>query len=228
MSTAVSGRRQRNDYPTSDGRPMAETDTHRILMVTSIDTLDWFFADEALVYVSGNLLVFYERGNKRKHVSPDTFVVKGVPKGNRDNYLIWEEGKTLDAAIEYTSKSTRDEDVTFKFGLYERLKVKEYFLFDPLGDYLDPRLKGYRLRGGKYVAIHDVDGRLPSQVLGLHLEQAGKELRFYDPAAKNWLPTAEERLAQAEEKQAQTEAENARLRQELEELRRRLGGQAPS
>jgi Uma2 family endonuclease len=200
MSIAATRVRPTNDYPTRDGRPMAETDIHRILMVTSIDTLDHFFAEED-VYVSGNLLVFYERGNKRRHVAPDTFVVKGVPKGSRDNYLIWEE-RPLDAAIEYTSKSTRDEDLNFKFQLYERLKVKEYFLFDPLDDYLDPRLQGYRLRRGKYAAIRPVDGRLPSQVLGLHLEQDGRDLRLCNPVSKQWLPTAEERLWQPEAAQA--------------------------
>src|SRR4051794_34952273 len=84
-TTVVSG----NGYPTSDGRPMAETDHHRKLMTDLIQTLDAYYADEPMVYVSGNLLLFYERGNKRRHRSPDVFVVKGVPKGDRDNYLLW-------------------------------------------------------------------------------------------------------------------------------------------
>jgi hypothetical protein len=37
MSTVVrKGLRSRNDYPTSDGRPMAETDHHRKLMTDLI------------------------------------------------------------------------------------------------------------------------------------------------------------------------------------------------
>lgn len=220
MSIAASRPFHDQDYPTSDGRPMAETDTHRVLMITSIETLDHFFADQPMVYVSGNLLVFYEEGNRRRHVAPDTLVVKGVPKGMRDHYLMWVEGKTLDAVMEYTSKTTRHEDLHEKFDLYERLKVKEYFLFDPLGDYLKPRLKGYRLRQDKYVEIRPVKGRLPSKVLGLHLEADGADLRFYNPATKQWLPTPEERLAQAELAKFRAEAENRRLRQELEQLRR--------
>lgn len=35
------------------------------------------------------------------------FVVRGVPKHDRPNYLIWEEGKSLDFVIELTSSSTR-------------------------------------------------------------------------------------------------------------------------
>src|SRR5207249_7592991 len=120
----------------------------RDLMVMLIETLKAFYRDSPRTYVSGNLLLFYEQGNKRRHVSPDVFVVKGVPKHDRPNYLVWEEGKGPDLVIELTSSSTRREDVKKKFLLYQdTLKVKEYFLFDPLEDYLDPSLRGYRLRG---------------------------------------------------------------------------------
>src|SRR5437588_5992969 len=122
----------RNEYPTSDGRPMAETDLHRDLMIALIQTLQAWYAREPFVYVSGNLLVFYEPDNRRRHLSPDVFVVKGVPKHRRDNYLIWEEGRGPDVVIELTSASTRNEDVEEKMGLYrDVLRVPEYFLFDP-------------------------------------------------------------------------------------------------
>ncbi len=206
---------KRNDYPTSDGRPMAETDWHRDLMVRLIETLKHYYAAEQRVYVSGNLLLFYERGDRRRHVSPDVFVVKGVPKHDRPNYLTWEEGKGPGVVIEMTSSSTRGEDVETKFQLYQNtLRVPEYFLFDPLGDYLDPPLRGYRLRRGRYAAIRPAEGRLPSQVLGLDLERHGRDLRLYDRAADEWLPTPEERLAAAE-------AEAERLRREVAELRRK-------
>src|SRR5262249_45003179 len=111
-----------------------------------------------------------------------------------------------------TSKSTRREDQITKLELYrDILKVKEYFLFDPHGDYLDPRLQGYRLRGGDYIRIRPVKGRLPSRVLGLHLERAGNVLRLYDPRTDRWLPTPAEELS--------------RLRREVEELRRQRDGQ---
>jgi hypothetical protein len=57
-------------YPTSDGRPMAETDWHRKLMTSLIETLTAFFVAAPRVYVSGHLLVFYEPGNRRRHVAP--------------------------------------------------------------------------------------------------------------------------------------------------------------
>jgi Uma2 family endonuclease len=219
------------DYPTSDGKPMAETDWHRDLMNALIQTLAAYYAADPMVYVSGNLLVFYKPGNRR-HLSPDVFVVKGVAKHQRPNYLIWEEGKGPEVVIELTSQSTRDEDVEDKYELYQdTLRVPEYFLFDPLGDYLRPALQGHRLRRGRYEPIKSVDGRLPSKVLGLHLEGNGRELRLYDPTTKLWLPTSDEARQTAEAIALQeadarrlAEAEVERLRRELEELRHQRSG----
>jgi Uma2 family endonuclease len=233
---------------------MAETDWHRILMGALIDTLDAWYADQPMVYVSGNLLIFYVPGNKRRHVAPDVFVVKGVPKHLRLNYLVWEEGKPPTLVIELTSSTTRREDRHKKFLLYQDvLKVQEYFLFDPYEDYLDPPMQGYRLWRGKYIPIRADKGRLPSRVLGLHLERDGKALRLYDSAADQWLPTSREEAVEAKTQlhqtetqlhqtetqlhqtetqrdqaraaQAQAEAEVERLRRELAELRRLHGRQ---
>jgi Uma2 family endonuclease len=203
-------------YPTSDGKPMAETDWHRILMIDLIQTLENWFADDPKVYVSGNLLMFYVPGDRRRHLSPDVFVVKGVPKHKRLYYLVWEEKKGPDIVIELTSKSTRNEDLKKKFELYQGiLEVSEYFLFDPLGDYLKPPLQGFRLQDGKYEPIAPAKNRLPSQTLRLHLERDGENLRLYNPKSGQWLRTP------AEDRQ-QTRAENVGLRKEVEELRRQL------
>src|SRR5262249_41241214 len=157
------------EYPTSDGKPMAETEHHRDLMIDSIRTLQLHPPTARRFYVSGNLLMYYEEGNKRKHVSPDIFAVAGLSADNTRLYaLTWIEGKTPDVVIELTSKSTKREDQTKKFELYrDRLKVKEYILFDPYGDYLKPRLKGFRLAGSEYEPIQpQADGSILSEVLG--------------------------------------------------------------
>ena len=235
------------EYPTSDGKPMAETDIHRDDMVDLIETLKDHFAAEPDVYISGNLLLFYEPGNRRKYVAPDVFFVRGVPKlPPRKYYLLWEEGKGPDVVIEITSKTTRKEDQTKKPILYrDVLRVSEYFRFDPTEEYLKPSLQGSRLEAGQYVPIAPVEGRLPSAILGLHLERRGTELRLYDPATGRCLPTRAERAREAEaaqqraeqERQREAEArqraeqerqrieqENERLRRELETLRRKLPG----
>src|SRR5262249_52702145 len=149
---------------------------------------------------SGNLLLFYQEGDRRKHVSPDVFMVRGVPKlPPRDNYLVWAEGRGPDVVIEITSKTTRRGDENKKRGLYrDTLKVPEYFQFDPTQDYLKPPFQGHRLVGGEYVPIEPIADRLPSAVLGLHLERDGKDLRLFDPAIGQRLPTRAERADRAE------------------------------
>jgi Uma2 family endonuclease len=217
---------------------MAETDHHRILMNDLIQTLDDFYKDDPMVYVFGNLLVFYVPGDKRRHLAPDVFVVKGVPKHNRLNYLVWEERKGPDIVIELTSSSTRSEDTKKKFHLYQdTLRVPEYFLFDPYGDYLDPPFQGYRLRQAHYVPIKLAHGRMPSKILGLHLEQRGPNLRLIDPENEKLLLTPLERvnIAEFEQQRAElalqrtelardrAEFETERLLREIADLRRNQG-----
>jgi Uma2 family endonuclease len=214
------------DYPTGDGKPVGETPTHRDNLLYLIEMLRDWYAKNDDVYISGNMFLYYEEGNKHKHVSPDVFVVHGVPKAAPLRYYaIWEQGERgPDLVIEVTSPTTRMEDTEKKFRLYQKvLRVSEYFLFDPFAEYLKPPLHGYRLKRGRYVRIRPVEGRLPSEITGLHLERNGEELRLYDSNTKAWVPTPPERVAQAQAKLAQAKAENARLRQELEALRRAAG-----
>lgn len=199
-------------YPTSDGKPMAESDKHRDLAVYVIEALKAHFATRPDVYVSGNNFVFYEEGEPKSRVSPDAYVVLGAGMRQRDSYMSWQEGGKLpDVVFEFTSRKTRREDTETKRPLYEQvLKVPEYFLFDPTGDYLAPRLQGFRMMGTYYVPLELVQGRLRSELLGLDLVQDGERLRLFDPAAKRWLPTP-----------AELSQENARLRAEIDALRRR-------
>ena len=250
MATVPRQRRPREiEYPTTDGKPMAETDLHRRDMTDTIQTLEDHFSDRPRVYVSGNLMLCYQEGNPRKHVAPDVLVAFDVPKEpNRDHYLVWVEGKAPDFVAEITSKSTKREDQKTKFTIYrDILRVSEYVLFDPRAEYLKPPLQGFRLVGGDYASIEPVAGRLPSEVLGLHLERDGERLRLFDPATGQYLLTrlerqeaadrraeeerrrAEEERRRAEEERRRAEAaiadqrrlaeENERLRREIEALR---------
>ena len=59
-------------YPDSDGKPMAESDLHRDIMLDVIFMLQrWFAGQSDDVYVSGNILVYYVEGDPRRSVSPD-------------------------------------------------------------------------------------------------------------------------------------------------------------
>ncbi len=225
MATSPSTRRI--EYPSGDGKPLAETPTHRDNLLGLIDMLRRHFAGDPTVYISGNMFVYYEPGNKRKHVAPDDFVVRGVePKDRRDVYLVWEEGKGPEFVVEMTSKSTKKEDLETKFQLYrDVLGVHEYFLFDPFEEYLKPSLQGFRLVDGQYVPIEPVDGRLPSEVIGLHLERVGSTLRLRNPETGLLIPTSEEVAAEAEARLQQTEAALRQTQEEVERLRRLLDTQ---
>lgn len=196
-------------YPETDGKPMAETDTHRREMNATIEALGDYFRDNLNVYVAGNLLLYYEEGNPSASVAPDVFVVKGVPKGDRRTYKLWEEGKAPDVVIEITSRSTRDEDVWIKHGLYAMLGVEEYFIYDPLDEYLEPALQGFRLLDGGYARIiPDASGKLRSQVLALDLQIVSDELRLFDPRTGKFLltPTEAQEAARAEAAARRAEA----------------------
>ena len=214
------------EYPGSDGQPMAETPVHRDVMIDAIRILTKHFAERSDVYVSGNMLMYYEEGNPGKSVAPDVFVVVGASRDeDRDTYLLWREPKAPDFVLEVTSKSTRRNDLVTKRALYESLGVAEYFMFDPRAEYLNPPLQGFGLHRGRYAALEvarlpDGAPALYSETLGLFLHVRGRALRLHDPATDKDLLTPEE----AEEAEAAVrravEAENARLRARIRELER--------
>jgi Uma2 family endonuclease len=194
-------------YPESDGKPMAETDLHIDELIYLRRALRHHFRDEPDVYVAGNLLFYYRQGDPSGVVSPDLFVVQGIPKKQRRKYLLWEEGKAPCMVVEVTSRSTRREDLA---DLYEQLGVEEYFLFDILGEYLSPRLQGYRLRDGRYQALQPgPGGALVSETIGIILVPETEALRLVDAATGEILLRPEE-----------MEAEVARLKEELARLRK--------
>jgi Uma2 family endonuclease len=241
-------------YPTRDGKPVGETPVHRDILFELVFLLRrWFEADpvayvsgnfelvfllrrwfeaDPVAYVSGNMMMYYVRGDKRKHGSPDVFVTLGIPDDGRrrDAYFVWEEGKGPDFVVELTSKSTRREDQGSKLALYrDVLHVREYFLFDPYGEYLKPPLKGFRLVEGQYQPIDPVEGRLPSEVTGLHLEPVAEDVRLYDPVTGRHLTPSKDlpdALGQVLQENQRLEAiardqqaEVERLRREVEDLR---------
>lgn len=210
-------------YPESDGKPMAETDVHRDAMIATITTLTEFFRERSDVYVAGNLLLYYEEGNPSASVAPDAFVVFGVPKRQRRTYKLWEEGQAPAVVVEVTSRSTRLEDLGTKRALYKSLGVREYFLFDPLEEYLRPPLQGFRLADGDLVRFQpDASGDLISETLGMILRREGPHLRLVDRRTGEALLRPEEVAAArraAEERLSTAELELARLRAEVDRLR---------
>jgi Uma2 family endonuclease len=203
------------EYPTSDGQPMAETTLHRKVMNDLIHGLEGRYADVPDVWVGGNLFLCYERGNPAAIVAPDVLLAKGVAKWDRPNYLLWEE--TIPSlVVEVTSRKTRREDQGKKKLLYEQLGIEELVLFDPYGEYLRPRLQGYRLARERYQPIPlEDDGSLLSRTTSLRFEPEGERLRLVDAVTGESLLWPEEEPA-ARRKEAAARRKEAAARQAAE------------
>lgn len=202
-------------YPTSDGRPMGETDFHRQQIIDLLVALEAHYRHRQDVYVSGDILMFYEPGNRRRHLCPDVLVCLGVPKKKRSYYKIWEEGKAPDLVFEVTSTSTRLEDLGEKKGLYAILGIKELCLFDPRDEYLKPRLRLYRLQGEEYISV------IPPrhlETVNLNLEVVDNALRLSDPVSGERLQNIEEMRRNLELEKERTESLAKRLRELGEEV----------
>lgn len=193
---------------------MGETDFHINVILYLRQALRYIFRQTEGMYVAANMLFYYEKGDPKAVRSPDVFVVRGIAKHDRRTYKLWEERVAPCAAFEITSKSTWLEDMGTKRALYESLGIEEYFLFDPLDEYLSPRLQGFRLVEGFYRPMKVApDGTLRSQELGVILRPEGTLLRVVDPDSGEALPTLGESMAQAlvEAQRAQAEAQRAQV-----------------
>lgn len=202
------------EYPETDGRPMGETDLHRDWMIRIIELLKHRYRGQR-VYVSGNLLLYYEEGDPSHFVVPDAMVIKDCEPGRRRTFKVWEEGRVPSAVFETTSRSTKREDSSYKTQLYEQLRIPEYFLYDPTADYLRPPLQGWRLNGEHYQLIEaDASGRLQCQELGVWLRLEDGDLVMYD------CQTGARLLSEAEAEHAAFEAERAAREAAEAEVRR--------
>ena len=224
------------EYPESDGLPMAENDFQLRTMTYAIEALDNHFRTRSDVYVSGDLFIYHEENNNRARIAPDVFVVFGVPAHLRRTYLLWQEGKAPDFVMEVSSPSTWQADQGSKRDTCAKIGVPEYWLYDPTGDYLTPRLQGFRLVDGRYAPIMvRGDGALTgrSEVLDLELRlYPDDRFRFHDPATGQDLPSLEEaergRDAEIQARQAaegrlqESEAAREALETRLRQLERRL------
>ena len=201
------------DYPSSDGKPVAESDFQLTVLTYAREALRSHFRTREDVYVAANLLIYHREDDEEARVAPDVFVVMGASNHERMSYLLWQEPKAPDWVLEITSRSTRHEDQGRKRELYRRLGVSEYWQFDPTGDYLRPVLQGLELVAGEYEALpcrERGDGTLvmASAVLGLELRVTGRGLRFHDPETGRYLLTyAEEQAERREERAARRQAE---------------------
>ncbi len=208
-------------HPDEDGRFMGETDYHTKALIWLRQALEDFFVGRQDVYVGSNLIYYWQEGDAGKRRDPDGLVAKGVRGSHpRRAYRLWEEKVKPCAFFEIASRRTWRVDLNVKPGLYASLGVKEYFLFDPEGGYLDPVLQGFRsVKGLARPLKPAADGSLVSKQLGLRLVPEGDLLRLYDLATGQPILTRDEQAAREHERAAQ-EAERAAQEAERAERER--------
>ncbi|MDE0398981.1 MAG: Uma2 family endonuclease [Candidatus Poribacteria bacterium] len=192
-------------YPESDGEPMAESGRHVKTLLDMIDAIDLHFRDVPDVHVSGNMFLYYEKGNPRKVISPDVFMVRGVSKKDLRTYKTWEQQPYLDFVLELASPSTYMKDFNEKKAIYEQiLRVQEYCIYDPYHE-IDPSFVGFRLVEGVYEEIAFVEGRFPFETLGLELGERDGVLRLYDPGTETWVGPSREHVDEAKARASEAE-----------------------
>jgi Uma2 family endonuclease len=200
------------EYPESDGKPVGETDAHIDWTFRIRDILRHRYAGQR-VYVGSDMLVYYQEGKPSRFFVPDEFVVLDCEQRDRRVFKIFDEGRTPNVIIELTSRSSKTEDAVFKPQIFELIGVGEYFLYDPLSEYLKPTLQGFRLGDDGYEPIEpNASGSLLCEQLGIELSLDGLSLVMRDASTQRVLLTSAEA---AEAKVAELEQEVQRLRDEL-------------
>jgi hypothetical protein len=207
-------------YPSSDGEPLAESYAHVSAILTTLAVLKQYLAGRQAT-VLANQFLYYSKGFPKLRVAPDVMIIFDITPNGRDNYKIWEEGQVPQVIFEMTSPSTKNQDQEFKKILYEQLGVKEYWLFDPRGEWISEKLRGYRLRRSEYELIEDNY----SEPLHLRLQVEDNLISFYreDTGEKLLIPEElAESLQQTQQELVQKKQELIQREQELMQKEREL------
>ena len=199
-------------YPIEDGKPLAESPEHFQVILNTFTVLAQYLQGQKAVVMS-NQFLYYIQHNPRARVAPDVMVIFDVDYSDRQNYKIWSEGETPKVVFEMTSPSTRNEDTGFKYGIYEQMGVEEYWLFDPKGEWIPEKLRGYRLQdivvAGTEETIYQPIQDGISQALQLRLQVEDKLISFYRLSTGEKLPIPDELLETVESQKVELEAERS-------------------
>ncbi len=125
------------------------------------------------------------RGDVR--VDADCLVTVGIPRRLRNFYCVSTEGRPPDFALDVVG-SVQDpwRDWPAKAERYAAVGMRECWRFDMTGECLRPRLQGFRLERGEYVALPSTgeggDVAIRSEVLGLEFRWCSERLQVKDPS----------------------------------------------
>lgn len=204
------------DYPTSDGKPMADNTKQFRWIVTIQGGLDALFADDPNIFVAGDLLWYPVQGHRDICCAPDAMVVFGRPKGDRGSYKQWEEDNIAPQVVfEVLSPNNTVIEMHKKWQFYADHGVEEYYLYDP--DHNE--LSGWQRIDGYLRLIDPIEGWV-SPRLGIRFTLQADGLHIIRPDGQEFLSYVElERQREQERQRAEQErqrAEQERQRAEQE------------
>jgi Uma2 family endonuclease len=207
-------------YPLHEEDDVPETPDHESTVRYARDALIAHFPD---CFVTGNVCIYWERGNIKDYRAPDLLLVKEpLTEPVTRVYQLWKQPPVA-FLLEVGSRTTFRTDVGPKVKLYqEKVKAAEYYHFD--FDRQVQRLwrlgpSGYEQRSP------EANGRLRSMELELEFGLEEEGLRIYTLDGEMLLTheeTAErlEETAERLEQAVQQAADEARRRQQAEQRAR--------
>ena len=237
---------------TDDGAPVDSFLSEKQMRLLTLPLYEgWSNPQERPMLAAANVGVFAVPRNNP--LVPDVFLSLDVetPKLTGDernrSYFVWDFGKPPDVVIEIVS-DTEGGELTTKLRGYERMRVPNYVVFDPLGVASNEMLSVFRLEGGAYVQqalkpLPGLEDATETTTRYAVITECGLGLRLwngsYEDITETWLrwcepdgaliPTGAERAeheaerAEHEAKRAEHEAKRAEdAERELAKLRAEL------
>ncbi|HEY6556742.1 MAG TPA: Uma2 family endonuclease [Polyangiaceae bacterium] len=157
-----------------------EGDAHRISKTNALGALDEYYRRiHRRIYLSAELPIYYPA---EAMFAPDLIAVRDVEIHERNSWIVSQEGKGIDFALEIRVLGRARKDLELNVERFARLGISEYFAFDVRTG----RVLGWRLPTPgtvRYEPVASCAGRWPSRVLELDLALDEGRLRFYAGSA---------------------------------------------
>lgn len=156
-----------------------EGDLHRLSKSRAFEALDEFYRrTRRRIYLSSELPVYYP---DEPMFAPDLIAVLDVEPHERARWVVSDERRGLDFVLEVHVSGDAQKDLETNVERFARLKIPEYFVFDPPRR----RLRGWHLvdEHSAYQTLAPQQGRWSSSVLGLDLVLERGRLRFFHGSA---------------------------------------------
>lgn len=212
------------EYPSSDGKPMADNTKQTRWIITLYNNLGSYYQGQE-VFVAANLLWYPVEGMPTVRQTPDVLLAFGRPDGDRSSYQQWKEaGVVPQVVFEILSPGNSTMEMVRKLTFYRQYGVEEVIVIDPGikdgdAESFVPYLRDVdRMATSQFETVDWVSPRL-----GIRFRQEEAEVKVYYPDGTPFQSFEamkaqwEAERARAEEEQKRAEVE--RQRAEVEKQR---------